>query len=288
MQIDARSGKIDAPASYAQRCPPVALSRFPMRARAGIRNFGAAAACISAACLTPGLALAQPPAEQRQASLAEPSAAHVRWKESLAAFAAADRERAPAPEGVLFVGSSSIRMWNDLAQDFRDQPIVINRGFGGSTMADCQAFVSELVLRYRPRQVLVYAGDNDLAEGRTPAQVLESFQKFVQQVRAELPQTHIAYISIKPSPSRAALLPKVREANGLIASHVATLPQAQYIDIFTPMLDATGQPRGELFRADALHLNESGYRLWQSVIANHLAAPGASAQAIASRLPAKQ
>ena len=201
------------------------------------------------------------------------------WQESLAAFDAADKERPPAAGGILFVGSSTIRLWTHLAADFSQQPVVINRGFGGSTMADCQAFVSQLVLRYRPRQVLVYAGDNDLAQGRTPQEVHDSFRKFVEQVRTELPQTRIAYISIKPSPSRAALLPRMREANALIAGYVATLPKAQYIDIFTPMLDAAGQPRAELFRADALHLNAAGYRLWKAVIADHLEAPSAPAAA---------
>lgn len=201
-------------------------------------------------------------------------AAELRWQSSMAAFAASDRAKAPATDGVLFVGSSTIRMWTDLAQDFRKQPVVINRGFGGSTMADCTYFVKQLVLQYKPRQVLVYAGDNDLAEGRTPEQVLESFQSFVRTVRQELPHAHIDYISIKPSPLRASLMPKVREANALLAAYVRTVPNAQYIDIFTPMLDATGAPRMELFGQDRLHMNEAGYDLWQSVIGAYVDAPG--------------
>ncbi|RYX97849.1 MAG: GDSL family lipase [Comamonadaceae bacterium] len=196
--------------------------------------------------------------------------AYTRWQTSLAAFAKSDQEVHPAQDGVLFVGSSTIRMWSQLSQDFRQVPVIINRGFGGSTMADCTALVRELVLQYKPRQVMVYAGDNDLAEGRSPQDVLKSFSTFVQNVRAELPGTRIAYISIKPSPSRAALMPKIRETNALIASYVQTLPDTRYIDIFTPMLSADGQPRPELFLRDQLHLNEAGYRLWQSVIATHL------------------
>lgn len=191
--------------------------------------------------------------------------AEIRWKSSMDAFAAADRQKSPAVGGVLFVGSSTIRMWSHLAQDFRDQP-VINRGFGGSTMADCHYFVKQLVLQYKPRQVLVYAGDNDLAVGRTPTQVLDSFRGFVDTVRRELPDTRIAYISIKPSPSRAALMPKIREANTLLAGYMRSVPNAAYIDIFNPMLDAAGAPRPELFGPDRLHMNDSGYALWQSVI----------------------
>jgi len=191
------------------------------------------------------------------------------------AFAAADLKRRPDTNGVLFVGSSTIRLWSHLATDFRDQPVVINRGFGGSTLADCEHFARQLVLQYRPAQVLVYAGDNDLAAGRTPAQVLESFVRFTQTVRAELPNTRIAYISIKPSPLRAALLPSMRETNSLIADHLRQLEYADYIDTHTAMLTADGSPRPELFLPDRLHMNASGYALWQSVIAPYLAASAA-------------
>jgi len=197
-------------------------------------------------------------------------ASYGRWQHELNAFARADRERLPATDGVLFVGSSTIRMWSRVAEDFRDQPVVINRGFGGSTMAECSQFARELVVRYRPRLVLVYAGDNDLAEGRTPMQVLESFAAFTNTVRAELPDTRIAYISVKPSPSREALLPRIRETNDIIAAYLRRLPGSDYIDVFTPMLGADGRPRAELFRGDQLHMNAEGYRLWQSVIAPHL------------------
>lgn len=211
-----------------------------------------------------------------------------KWQGSMAAFANADREHPPAPDGVLFVGSSTIRLWSSLAQDFRQLPVVINRGFGGSTMADCDYFARELVTRYRPRQVLVYAGDNDIAEGRTPSQVLENFVNFVKVVRSELPNARIAYISIKPSPARAALLPRVREANQLLASYVRNLENGEYIDIFTPMMNASGSPRAELYGSDHLHMNEKGYAVWQSVIAGHLglAAPVAPAPASpAAQLP---
>lgn len=204
--------------------------------------------------------------------LQQPGAAHARWSSSLEAFAKSDQAQPPAGHGVLFVGSSTIRMWSSLAQDFRQVPVIINRGFGGSTMADCDFFVRQLVIQYKPRQVLVYAGDNDLAEGRTPAQVHASFVHFVQQVRAELPQADIAYISIKPSPSRLALLPQIKATNTLIADEIRRDPALRYIDIFTPMVSADGAPRPELFQADQLHMNDAGYRLWQGVIAAHLPA----------------
>ena len=196
----------------------------------------------------------------------------VRWQSSIAAFAASDRERAPANDSTLFVGSSTIRLWTHLADDFRSQP-VINRGFGGSTMADCQYFARQLVLQYKPRQVMVYAGDNDLAEGRSPQQVVESFKGFVDIVRGEMPTVRISYISIKPSPSRASLMPKIRETNQLMTAYVKTLPNAAYIDIFTPMLDAAGNPRPELFGPDRLHMNDSGYALWSSIVGIYVQPP---------------
>lgn len=214
-------------------------------------------------------------------------AAQTRWKSSLDAFAQADRDRLPQAGGVLFVGSSSIRLWNDLAQDFRRWPVVINRGFGGSTMAECSLFVRELVTRYRPRHVLVYAGDNDLAEGRTPLEVLDAFARFLTSVREDLPDTRISYISIKPSPLRAALLVRAREVNHMIEAYTRTQANTEFIDIYTPMMAADGRPRPELFLADRLHMNEAGYRLWHQVIASHMEAfeRGAAPVVAAPALP---
>ena len=192
------------------------------------------------------------------------------WEESIARFAAVDREHAPAPGGVVFVGSSSIRLWNDLETSFRDAPVILKRGFGGWKMSDCTRYLDRLVIPYKPRLVLVYAGDNDLAEGRSPQDVLRNFVKFVEDIHKELPATRIAYISIKPSPARAALIPQVRETNEMIRRYVAVGQNLEFIDVFTPMLDPDGRPRAELFRADALHLNGAGYALWKAVIAPHV------------------
>jgi lysophospholipase L1-like esterase len=249
--------------------------------------------CLALALGAAGAASAQLPVVSSAAPQALPAAAPAaspdylaamnRWRSSLSAFATADKEKLPATDGVLFVGSSTIRMWTHLAQDFRQSPVVINRGFGGSTMADCSLFTHELVVRYRPRHVLVYAGDNDLAEGRTPLQVLESFAQFANTVRETLPEARISYISIKPSPSREALMPKIRSTNDIIAAYVRTMANAEYIDIFTPMLGTDGRPRAELFLGDRLHMNETGYRLWQSVISAHVTAPETLAASPAPR-----
>lgn len=208
---------------------------------------------------------AQPPPSQPRSV----TPADIRWKASLDAFAAADRQHAPEPGGILFVGSSSIRLWKGLEQEFQGGP-VLNRGFGGSRMQDVAAYVDQLVLPYKPHLVVVYAGDNDLAEGRTPQEVLDSFIQFAERVRAKLPGTRIAYVSIKPSPRRAALMPQATQANTLIASYTAATPNLDFIDIYSRMLDDDGQPRGDLYSSDALHMNEAGYALWRSAIAPHL------------------
>ena len=194
------------------------------------------------------------------------------WRPDLDGFASADKLRRPEQGGVLFVGSSTIRLWRNMAQDFRQQPVIINRGFGGSTLAACNFFAKELVVQYRPAQVLVYAGDNDLAIGRSPQDVLDSFRRFTETVRGELPGARISFISIKPSPSRKSLMLAIQQTNRLIAGYLEKLPNSQYIDTHTAMLTARGEPRPELFQADMLHLNDAGYALWQSIIAPHLGA----------------
>ena len=191
------------------------------------------------------------------------------WDAEFAAFEATDAAHPPAAGGVVFAGSSSIRLWGDLESEF-GTTVVLKRGFGGSQLSDCVKNVDRLVTRYRPRTVLVYAGDNDLAAGATPTQVLDRFTAFVDGVRKRLPDTRIAYISIKPSPSRAELMPQIRAANALIREYAAREPNLSYVDIFTPMLDGQGRPRHELFRDDALHLNAQGYSLWKTIIAPYV------------------
>ncbi len=209
-------------------------------------------------------------ADAPAAGALEPAVPPSRWEAAFAAFAADDAAHPHPPGGVLFVGSSSIRLWNDLEAQFKDLPVVIKRGFGGSQLSDCVKHLSRLVLRYRPGTVLVYAGDNDLAAGTPPAEVLRRFTAFVEGVHHELPQTRIFYISIKPSPLRVTLLPEIREANALIRDYADREGMVDFIDVYTPMLDASGLPRRDLFRDDQLHLNANGYALWKRVIAPEL------------------
>jgi len=188
------------------------------------------------------------------------------WEPAIRAFEAADANHPPVPGGVVFIGSSSIQKWGSLPDDFPGRN-AINRGFGGSRLADSTVFVHRIATNYRPRLIVLYAGDNDVFEGHSAEQVFADFKDFVAAVRQDLPDEPIAFISIKPSPSRAHLMPTMRAANALIADYARTQKNIRYVDVFTPMLDASGQPRAELFIEDRLHMNRAGYALWISILA---------------------
>lgn len=213
------------------------------------------------ACASAPLAPQGPPRIPEQVSKAD-------WEQDMRRFAAQDAVSPPPRHGVVFVGSSSIRLWETLAADFPGVP-VINRGFGGSELRDSTFYADRIVIPYAPRQIVVYAGENDLQAGRTPQQVEADFRAFVERVRRDLPKARIAYISNKPSPLRAGLLEAQRQANALIEAEAGRL-HVDYIDVFTSMLDANGQVREELFVEDRLHMNRAGYELWRQKVAPYL------------------
>ena len=181
----------------------------------------------------------------------------ARFAAEVAAFAAADSAAAPPPGAVLCVGSSSMRFWHDTIAEDLAPLTVVPRGFGGSTMFDVLHYAQPLVLACRPRLILLYEGDNDIDFGVAPAEVRAVFDRFVALVRAELPETRIYVISIKPSPARWARWPAMQEANRLLAEACAADSLLGFIDVATPMLGADGRPRPELFLPDMLHLESS-------------------------------
>lgn len=202
-------------------------------------------------------------------ALCRASAAPEQWKAEIDRFTAADASHPPASQAVLFIGSSTIRKWTSLAKDFPDLP-VINRGFGGSELSDSVFYADRIAIPYRPRLIVLYAGDNDLARGKTAETVHADFHAFCAKIHAALPATRILYISIKPSPSREKLKDKVLAANALIASECRKEPRLAFADVYAPMLDAKGDPRRELFVQDMLHLNAAGYASWTRVVAPFL------------------
>ncbi|MDQ2665342.1 MAG: alpha/beta fold hydrolase [Gemmatimonadota bacterium] len=190
----------------------------------------------------------------------------VPFEPEILAFEAADRASPPRQGGVVFAGSSTFRMWMKAAADFPGVALV-NRGFGGSTFPDLLQAESRIVAPYRPHLIMLYEGDNDLNAGRTPADVLNDYRSFVSLVRRQLPSTRVTFVSIKPSPSRWAIVDKMREANRLVQQEVARDTLLAYVDVFTPMIGANGHPRPELFGPDSLHMTRAGYLLWRERLA---------------------
>jgi lysophospholipase L1-like esterase len=195
----------------------------------------------------------------------------TRFEADIQAFERADLVSPPPADPVLFVGSSSVRMWTSLATDFPDYP-VMNRGFGGSYMSDLLYYFDRVVAVYDPALVLVYEGDNDLSGGKSVDQVYAEYLQFVALVDEQLPEADIAFIATKPSPSRAQYVEVTRQLNERLEALAATDAHLWFIDVFTPMLNESGQPRPELFGSDMLHMNAAGYELWRSIVEPVLAA----------------
>jgi lysophospholipase L1-like esterase len=164
----------------------------------------------------------------------------------------------------VFYGSSSFRLWDTLATDF--DPRVLNLGFGGSTLEACDHFFNRLVPPVHPRSLLLYAGDNDLGDGRTPEQVFASFRSLADKVAALPGGVPFGFVSIKPSPARGGIIDRIRRLNDLVRSSIGSIPNAYYVDVFPFMLDRSGRPDAALFLEDGLHLNHTGYRLWARLL----------------------
>jgi len=191
-----------------------------------------------------------------------------RWEKEIQAIEQRDRDKPPPSGGIVFAGSSSIRLW-DLAKSFPDLPAV-NRGFGGSQIADCTHFADRLVLKAKPRVVVFYAGDNDIAAGKSGAQVEADFRAFAAAVHRELPKTKVVFLAVKPSPARWALFDVQKRANALVASYCKGNGWLQFVDVVGPMLGIDGRPRPELYARDGLHLSEVGYKVWTELVTPQL------------------
>lgn len=183
--------------------------------------------------------------------------AENRWESAIAEFEKQDQEHPPTPGGVMFLGSSSIRLW-DLKRSFPGRELV-NRGFGGSEISDSVHYFDRIVLPHQPRLIVSYMGGNDIAAGKLPETVVADFQKFVKKLHEKLPETRLVYISIKLCKSRWANREKIREANRHIQAICEQDPLLDFIDIDPVTLDENGQPREDLYLKDQLHFNEKGY-----------------------------
>lgn len=175
-----------------------------------------------------------------------------------------DNIYAPPDRPILFIGSSSIRKWDDLERTFAKY-VVLNRGVGGAVVDDIIYYASDIVFPYHPRQIVIYVGENDIVNEHTTADsILMRTRRLFQVIRVKMPEVPIVYISIKPSPVREKYLGKAEAANKLIKNYILAQENIVFLDIFHLMLDAEGKPRPELFIHDMLHMNQEGYKIWRT------------------------
>jgi lysophospholipase L1-like esterase len=197
-------------------------------------------------------------------------ATHVstRWEREIAAFQANDATNPPPRQGIEFVGSSSIRKWSSLADDFPGLP-VFNRGFGGSQLADSARFADRIIIPYRPRQVVIYAGGNDINAGKDPEIVFGDFVALVTEIQSALPDVKISFISSAPNPSRWAQVERVKKLNHLVQTYCRR-HKLDFVDVFPLMLGPDGLPKPNIYLADRLHMNAEGYTIWKNAVRPHL------------------
>ena len=200
-------------------------------------------------------------------STTAPLAADAPFRDEIEHFAAIDRIQTPPACPVLFVGSSSIRLWTSLRADMAPLP-VINRGFGGSTLAQSNLYFDRIVAPYRPRAIVLYAGENDIDGGAAPSTIVEDFRRFLALKDARLGSTPVFYIAAKPSKLRAAQLPRQTELNRAIAAIAAARKDVHFIDVVPAMLDG-GAPR-DIYVEDGLHMAPTGYAIWRDKVSTAL------------------
>jgi len=193
----------------------------------------------------------------------------ARFEKEIIAFEQQDRTSPPAPGGVLFVGDSGFRMWKSLATDFPEHH-VINRGFGGSTMADVPDFTYRIVFPYKPRLIVLREGGNDLTTGVSPEQLLSQIQTFVDRVRARTPDVRIAICSLNPNPARWTQADTRKRINAMLKAYVASGKNLDFIEVWDQFLDPAGDPRADLFLKDGLHNNDAGYKIYADIVRPHL------------------
>lgn len=189
----------------------------------------------------------------------------IKWQGAINALVKLDAATPPPANPIVFVGSSSIVKWKSLAEDFPDLP-VMNRGFGGSEVFDSLTYAHRIVIPYHPRQIVFYAGGNDINAGKTPERVFADFKAFVARVRASLPDVRISYITVAGNPKRWSQVQQVRALNAMVEAFTKTEPAMDFINVFPHMMGPDGTPKPDIFVSDQLHMNEKGYAIWKEVV----------------------
>jgi len=190
------------------------------------------------------------------------------YEKDMQAFEEQDHANPPAEDAVFFVGSSTIRLW-DLKRCFPDFT-ALNRGFGGCEYADIAYYLGRIVTPHKPKTVVLYAGDNDIARGKPAAAVFADFKEVVERIRQASPDSRIIVLAAKPSVARWNLYPIMKDFNARVAGYANSDANMIYIETSGTILGADGQPRNEMFQSDGLHLNNSGYDAWTALVKPHL------------------
>ena len=198
-----------------------------------------------------------------------PLASTNKYAKELMAFEAKDAANPPPKNPIVFTGSSSFRLWTNVTSDFPDIGVV-NTGFGGSQLSDVREHFERVILKYQPRQVLLYCGGNDLNAKKSVAEVVGDLKAVVERIHRELPKTQVTYVSIALNPARWTQRGQILQANAAIKQFMAEDRRRAYVDITAAMLGADGEPKPDIFVADKLHMNRKGYELWIPVIRPHL------------------
>ena len=201
-----------------------------------------------------------PPKPAVPAPSAAPADPFAKWEKEIAGIETADKKNPPAKGSIVFTGSSTIRMWKSLAQDYPHHHLV-NHGFGGSQIVDCTHFADRLIFPLEPKVIFLRAGGNDINAGKTPDRVFADYKDFVTTVRAKLPEAEIIYIGLAPTIARINEVPAGNKLDDLIKDYAAKNPKLKYIDCTNMSVGADGLPRPELFIKDGLHFSDAGYKL---------------------------
>lgn len=180
-----------------------------------------------------------------------------------------DQIYSPPEKPILFIGSSSIRLWVDFVKTFKNYT-VINRGIGGAVTEDIDRYLEDIAFPYHPKQVVLYVGENDLLKAPDAAAVFASFKKLYTHLRSQLPNTPLIYLAIKGSPSRIQYQEKAKLSNQLISGFLKGEKNVTFIDVYQPMLDKNGKMQPALFKDDMLHMNATGYQIWNKLLIPHL------------------
>jgi lysophospholipase L1-like esterase len=191
----------------------------------------------------------------------------TRYEQSIRQFEEQDATTPPPANAIVLTGSSSIMYWNNDAPADLAPLTVIPRGFGGTVMNDLLHYLDRVVLKYKPRAVLIYEGDNDTGRNNIPNDmIIAQLEEIISRIHAELPQARIYVLSVKPSVARATTWPTAQALNARYKALAGANPLVTYIDVATPFLQADGSVMTDIFVADNLHLNEKGYDIWAAAV----------------------